>query len=696
MADSKIYSDWLQKNPDKKGTTDYETVETKLQETLAQESLATGQQPNEVSVLTGKPSREEAGTGRKLVQSAVKGVSGLVDLVAGGPENYRRGYQYFTNPDMPIPRMAAPVQTYLTEKGILTPEAEFNTIPGRVADFTTQLATGGGIRPKNVVDAGRSLMSSNTLKPIDSFTRLGKNVGFTGTTGVLGGGTLEGVKGLGIDNAYVQMIAPALVMALSGGAMATRNTPSTIVNDAIKGMNPQQLEAADALVKLSYSKGSPITGAEAIAQVMGGNRLTSTQRFVEQQPQGNSAQIMSDFLRKRPEGNQYMFDATVGKVNPYSSFDEAPVRLQQTAEKTIKDAESFRTKATEPYYKQTEKNLKVTESDVGGLLSGPSGDAIADAINHVTTNSYTGVKGLKSDDPRVLIAAKKYLDAQYSNFSSKMGSTFDDTKAGFAYGGSRQLDDFLARKSPSYAEGRTGYQQLSQDVVTPLKSGRVGQLAEPVKSSEQGIRAQSDILMPKAPRATSPSDITKTIEILRKQDPTIARDWTRQNLKGIFDETTKEATGGQNQFGGAKFAATIAGNKQQRDNLRALVTSSSGMQAWKGFEDMLDVLQAQGQRLPANSATSFNQMMAQEMGSGGLGALPTTVTQPSKVAKFYESWRIGNNSEMLAKLLTDPNTIKKLEELAKTKPNSLKAQTIVNSIAGGYIGQKPEITEEKQ
>jgi hypothetical protein len=202
--------------------------------------------------------------------------------------------------------------------------------------------------------------------------------------------------------------------------------------------------------------------------------------------------------------------------------------------------------------------------------------------------------------------------------------------------------------------------------------------------------------MPKAPRATSPSDITKTIEILRKQDPTIARDWTRQNLKGIFDETTKEATGGQNQFGGAKFAATIAGNKQQRDNLRALVTSSSGMQAWKGFEDMLDVLQAQGQRLPANSATSFNQMMAQEMGSGGLGALPTTVTQPSKVAKFYESWRIGNNSEMLAKLLTDPNTIKKLEELAKTKPNSLKAQTIVNSIAGGYIGQKPEITEEKQ
>jgi hypothetical protein len=699
MATADEYASWIVKNQSLKGTPQFDTVAKAYQEAKAEETVSAGQQGiegNKVSVLTGEPLREEAGTGRKLAQSALKGVAGFGDLVVGGPENYRRGYEYFTTPDMPTPRMAAPIQTYLKEKGIITPEAEFNTPVGRVADFTTQLATTGGIRPQNIVNAGKSLMSSSSLKPIDSFARLGKNVGFTGTTGVLGGSTLEGVKSIGVDNAYVQMIAPSLVMALGGSAIASRGTPSTIVNDAIKGMNPQQLQAADALVKLSYSKGAPITGAEAIAQVMGGNRLTSTQRFVEQQPQGNSAQVMADFLRKRPEGNRNMFEVTVGGVSPFSSFDEAPVKLQQTAEKTVKEAKSFRTKATEPYYKQTEKNLIVLDSDVKGLIGGPSGDAIADAINHVITDPYSGAKGLKQNDPKTLIAAKKYLDAQYKNFSNTFGNTFDDTKAGFAYGGSRQLDDFLAQKSPSYAEGRTGYQQLSQDVVKPLESGRVGQLGKPLESSEQGIRAQSDILMPKSPRATSPDDIRRTVEILRKQDPVVVQDWTRQNLKGIFDETTKDLTGGQNQFGGSKFAVTVAGNKQQRDNLRALVTSSSGMQAWKGFEDMLDVLQAQGQRLPANSATSFNVMAAQQMGEGGMGALPATVSQPSKIAKLYESWRIGNNSEMLARILTDPNTIKKLEELAKTKPNSLKAQTIVNSIAGGYIGQKPEITEEKQ
>jgi hypothetical protein len=694
MATADEYASWIVKNQNLKGTSQFDTVARAYQEAKAEENVSVGQQGiegNEVSVLTGEPLRKEAGTGRKLAQSALKGVAGFGDLVVGGPENYRRGYEYFTTPDMPTPRMAAPIQTYLKEQGIITPEAEFNTPVGRVADFTTQLATTGGIRPQNIVNAGKSLMSSSSLKPIDSFARLGKNVGFTGATGVLGGSTLEGVKSIGVDNAYVQMIAPSLVMALGGSAIASRGTPSTIVNDAIKGMNPQQLQAADALVKLSYQKGSPITGAEAIAQVMGGNRLTSTQRFVEQQPLGNSAQVMADFLRKRPEGNVKMAERTIGGVSPLQALEETPVRLQQAAEKTIAGAEKMRTQASAPFYTEAGK-LAIPKDELSGYLSDPR---IRGAVDKVRSVDTYGVKNIPENDMRVLIAAKQSLDDDYASQMNAMTGAQKNAGA-VTYAARDKLDKFLISKSPVYKEGRDIYRQVTTDVVNPLQSSRVGQLAEPIKSSEQGIRAQSDILMPKSPRATSPSDITKTVEILRKQDPMVAQDWTRQNLQGIFKETTKDLTGGQNQFGGAKFAATVAGNKQQKDNLRALVTSSSGMQAWKGFEDMLDVLQAQGQRLTANSATPFNQLIAQEMGSGGIGALPATVSQPSKIAKFYESWRVGNNSEMLAKMLTDPNTIKKLEELSRTKPNSLKAQTIVNSIAGGYIGQKPEITEENQ
>jgi DNA-binding ferritin-like protein len=34
------------------------------------------------------------------------------------------------------------------------------------------------------------------------------------------------------------------------------------------------------------------------------------------------------------------------------------------------------------------------------------------------------------------------------------------------------------------------------------------------------------------------------------------------------------------------------------------------MQAWNGFEKMLDVMEAQGKRQPMGSATAFNQMTA--------------------------------------------------------------------------------------
>ena len=119
------------------------------------------------------------------------------------------------------------------------------------------------------------------------------------------------------------------------------------------------------------------------------------------------------------------------------------------------------------------------------------------------------------------------------------------------------------------------------------------------------------------------------------------------------------------------------------------------MQAWKGFEDFLDVMEAQGQRMPANSATTFNEMARQEMG-GGLATKLATPLTPSRFTKGLEQWQMGNNAQTLAKMLTDPDSVKKLEELARTGPKSAKGQVLVNSLIGGYVSQKPEITEESK
>ena len=70
--------------------------------------------------------------------------------------------------------------------------------------------------------------------------------------------------------------------------------------------------------------------------------------------------------------------------------------------------------------------------------------------------------------------------------------------------------------------------------------------------------------------------------------------------------------------------------------------------------------------------------------------------KPSEVATKYEEWQLGKNANKLADMLTNPDSIKQLQDLARTKPNTAKERLLVNSLMGGYVAQKPEITEESK
>jgi hypothetical protein len=332
---------------------------------------------------------------------------------------------------------------------------------------------------------------------------------------------------------------------------------------------------------------------------------------------------------------------------------------------------------------QAGKVLPVLPTEVAALRQNP---AIDDAINHVTKDKYSGATGLSANDPRTLDAAKKYLDAQYSTFSNKMVESFDKAKAANAWGGSRELDLYLSNKSPSYAQGSKNYEVAQKTQIQPLKGGPVGIIAEGGNAAET--------LMPRNPVNLYPADIKRTAELLRRKSPEALPEWTRQQLEAEFNKSARKGLGGESETAGPKFNVSVAGNKQQRDNLRTLVTETGGMQAWQGFDRFLDVMEAQGNRLSANSATSFNELARQELGAGLATKISTPLT-PSRFTKGLEQWQMGNNAQALAKMLVDPNAVEKLKELAKTGPKSAKAQLIANSLLSGYIAQKPEIKEEE-
>lgn len=625
----------------------------------------------------------ERSLGGVVRQSAIKGVSGLGDIVAGFPADVSNLYEYFTTKNAPIPQKSRPVTGFLQRQGVLTPENEPNNPMYKAIDFTTQVATSGGLNPASIA------RSATTLPLRQASGEIGKQVGRTVAAGGVGSATQQSMEAVGASPIQ-QMIGTGLTMFGTGAATGgVRSTPSDIVNRNLKGVTPEGMRLAELLQQDSIKLGMPITGAEAIAQATGQRGLTTTQRFLEQAEPSQAT--MNQFMTARPAGVQQGFGNVMQGVSPNAPTSTTPINLQQAGQDVIRGAERNLTASVEPFYRQgmndmrtlqMGKPLPVLPKDVAVLQKNP---AIEDAISHVIADKYSGATGLPVTDPRVLDAAKKYLDAQYTRFTDPMAGSLDKTKAKNAFGGSRELDTFLSSKSPAYAQGSKNFEVAQQTQMQPMRQGPVGQIAEG--------NVGRDVLMPPTPISLYPADIRRTADLLRRKDPSALPDWTRQNLEGIFNETTQNLATGQNQFGGAKFASIIAGNKQQRDNLRTLVTETGGMQAWQGFERFLDVAQAQGQRMPANSATAFNEMIKTELGIGKVSK-GLTFLKPSNVVAWAENLQLGRNADMLAKMLTDPDSVAKLQELAKTGPKSAKAQTLANSIAGAYVAPKPEITEE--
>ena len=629
----------------------------------------------ESNVLETKP-RSTLGV---MGQSAIKGVAGLGDVVTGAIPNAMELYRYATTPDATLGKFSQPVTNALIHQGVLKPQNEPNTTALKAMDFITQLGTGGGINPLNI--------AKNTLPKL----------GRLGLQGAVGTGTQQLLESADI-NPLGQAIGTALTMGVAGTPTALRSTVGDVARNSLKNVSPEQIKLAQMLMNDAQRMGTPLTAAEALSQVTGGNRLTSTQRIVENAPK--SAQTMADFMNQRPQANVNAFNQTANQISP---FITRPLTLNLAASDFIKRSEKGLTKGVEPYYQSgigemknlsAGKSLPVLPVEVKELTTN---SAIDDAINHVIKDKYSGVTGFSPNNPETLLSAKKYLDAQYSKFTNKMTESFDKEKAANAFGASKQLDDFLASKSPSYAKGRDIYANAQTKDIQPRKEGMLGQLAETGGTTEGMMAQQSGILMPPAPKATSPQDIKLVIKLLRREDPNVVADWTRQNLQGIFNENSQNLQSGANQFGAAKFASTVAGNEAQRANLKTLISESASPQAWKGFETMLDVFQAQGKRLPAGSATAFNQAELETLRGGGNAAkVLLAPTKPSMFMDKLDQFMLGSNTKKLAELLTDPDGIKKLEELSKTKPNTAKREVLTNSLAGGVIAGKEPIEENQK
>jgi hypothetical protein len=54
---------------------------------------------------------------------------------------------------------------------------------------------------------------------------------------------------------------------------------------------------------------------------------------------------------------------------------------------------------------------------------------------------------------------------------------------------------------------------------------------------------------------------------------------------------------------------------------------------------------------------------------------------PKKATEFYERWQLGQNTEEIARLITDPAGIETFRRLAKAAPGSSQAQALAIRLA---------------
>lgn len=619
------------------------------------------------SLPEGVKAKKKPGMAEDVVKSIPgaipRAAAGLVDLfslphraqvatvnwVAENVFNKRLDIPQLPLPSEPILRGVDKAYDAVTggEGGIYKPQ----TGAGRIADFTTQMvATGGSMAPRAIA---QGLVS-----------------------GVAGGGAGELARTVS-DNPWV--VGGAQVAgALAGAApFMLRGVPAANIDKALRNVTPEQMAQAQSLMDRAASMGTPITGAEAIAQVTGKNTLQDIQRVVEQSPKGGS--VLQNVMNARPEANRSAFtaatDEAAGAIPATPS--RTPVALQEAAAGAITDARRSGNAAAKEAYDAARQNI-IPEQQWMSLVEDP---AVKKALSAVRTAPEWGAAKAPPGSIEWLDSAKRWLD------SKLQARDITPSEARIWQGARDKIVQVADAESPAYEAARQIVARNRREVVQPMVESPVGDLAKtkgmPL-NAEQLMTRQSEVLMPTAPRALDPQTIRTAVQQISAKDPEAARAFVRQNLEAIFSEATQANVGGANQWGGAKFAAQIAGNPAQEKNLAALIDSASGKGTYAGFRNFLEVMEAQGKRHAPGSMTEFNRQTAGALSSAGAGAVPAAAVSPGRASTliydWYQNFRYGKNTQEMAKILTDPDSVMLMKELARTKPDTALARMIAGQI----------------
>jgi hypothetical protein len=490
------------------------------------------------------------------------------------------------------------------------------------------------------------------------------------------------------QNPYVKALAGFLGGA--GALVGPGQAATTLRKQLPDFVTEQHITRAGNLIEAAGQRGISLTWPEALSKVTGQPVLTDTQRILESHPKSRTQ--MQTFMADRPNqvesAARSQFDQ-IGSQHPNPSM--IGPQASEAATGVLDNVRGRINAASEPYYKNAEAQL-FTPQEFAQIKTIPG---YTESLKAVRDNPQINwrVAHLPDNSVGVLNEVKKHFDQAAENASSKFNPNKNrqvQSSNEMAASATKQIG---IAKSADYEIALEIQKQAREQYLEPLLKGPLGQLARKDPTTQKAINA----LFPVNPIPGSEGEIRNAVFAIARSRPVVAEQLVRAHAEMVFNEAAKSLQGGVNQFSGAKFAVRIAGNAQQRANLQAAVEAlPHGNDRWKGFENLLDILEATGTRQPKGSLTSFNSQELEAMKGGGAAGLLATAASPGKWWTFandkYKSWSLGRNLDELARIITDPRSGRALMTISRIPVGSGRAE----ALAGRLILQLGSATTEQR
>jgi hypothetical protein len=450
-----------------------------------------------------------------------------------------------------------------------------------------------------------------------------------------------------------------------GGVNAARGGADIALRGAAEGVTPQQLELAAQLRQRASAIGIDLTNAEAIQQATsGGTGLSRLQRVVEGQ-----TSRMAPMFANRPAQVQTAIQARLNQIAPNVEPGELAGQAQSAAENVLTRMRQRVNESAEPLYAQL-PGQTLDPADLARLQANASyRNASAQLMgNEELAPLVTGGPEDLSTVNRVI----QQLDIMGENVRpGVMNPTGNYTLAAQREQAAALARQLAAATSPEFAAARQTVATGRQAFVDPLRRGPIGTIAGQ-SDVQPNLAGQTEALFPSMPFEGQAAETARALELMGEIDPSVGGPLVRQQLARQAMEAQQELATGSNQFGGANFAARAFGNPEQRrtvmgaldvvnrpDPNMAFPPLSANAAPARGSDPMaqlVEVLQATGQRARAGSETAFNQEIQEQLRGGNLasgtvrsvGNIPGI---PGQIAKSVDDFVARRNAETLADLL---------------------------------------------